>query len=51
MGFCVCLIGCITALVVGVFSREKQSFIRNNVTDTKGIAEIIKMLKKNDQLL
>ena len=51
MGFCVSLIGVITATVVGVFTRENDVYLRKNKKDTKGFVDIVRMLRKNDQLL
>ncbi len=50
-GFIVALTGIITALCVGIFTREKSDALRENKKETKGIVAVFKILGKNDQLL
>lgn len=47
----VCIINAISAICVGLGTREVTDTIRENVEDTKGIAGVLKVLVKNDQLL
>lgn len=50
-GFIVALTGIITALIVGIFTREKRDKLRENKEETKGIKAVFKVLLRNDQLL
>lgn len=50
-GFIVAATGFITAIVVGIFTHEKENELRLNQEETKGISAILKVLVRNDQLL
>lgn len=50
-GFIVALTGVITALIVGIFTREKEDKLRKNKEETKGIKAVFSVLLHNDQLL
>lgn len=50
-GFIICVVALATALIVAIFTKEKENKLRNNKHDTKGIKEVFKVLAKNDQLL
>ena len=50
-GFIVALTGIITALIVGLFTREKTDKLRENKEETKGIKAVFQVLLRNDQLL
>lgn len=47
----VCMTALLTAWGVAIFTREKQSKLRKNKKDTKGIIGIFKALSGNDQLM
>lgn len=50
-GFIVAAVAFFSALIVGIFTKEKENALRKNKDDTKGIIEVFKVLGKNDQLM
>lgn len=49
-GFIVMSLSLVTIIVVAVFTKEKEDPLRENKEETKGIAEIFKVVFKNRQL-
>lgn len=47
----VCIVNAVSALCVGLGTREVAATIRENREDTKGVAGVLKVVVKNDQLL
>ncbi len=50
-GIIIAAVSILSVIVVGAFTKEKESAIRENKEDTKGIKEVFKVLVKNDQLM
>lgn len=50
-GFIVAAVAFITAVIVGLGTKEKENALRKNKKETKGIKAVFSMLIKNDQLL
>lgn len=49
--FIVALVGIISAIVVGLGTKEVDSELRKNKEQTAGVKEVFKVLTKNDQLM
>lgn len=47
----VCIVNAVSAICVGLGTREVAATIRENREDTKGVAGVLKVVVKNDQLL
>ena len=50
-GFIVAAVAFVTALAVGIGTREVDNKLRENKEDTAGVSAVFKMLVKNDQLM
>ena len=50
-GIIVASVALISAICVGLFTKEKDHALRKNKEQTKGIKEVFKVLFKNDQLM
>ena len=50
-GIIVASVSLISAICVGLFTKEKDHALRKNKEQTKGIKEVFKVLFKNDQLM